>query len=93
MAEGLMRDKFGSQIYCDSAGVKAGESDAFVMASMAELNIDMASHEPKKLDELDDTWFDLVITFSPQAHHIALEMQHVETSDVLYWPVWAPIAM
>ena len=90
MAEGLMRDLFGTTIYCDSAGVTAGEPDPFVTAVMAESGIDMSNHEPKELDDLDDTWFDLVISLSPQAHHVALSMVQVDSSDVIYWPAGDP---
>jgi len=90
MAEHLMRQLSKSSIYCDSAGVSAGEPDPFVTAVMQELSIDLESHEPKKLEDLEDTWFDLIISLSPQAHHVALEMKYVEASDVLYWPAGDP---
>ena len=86
MAEALTRSRFGNRIYCASAGVRTGTPDAFVGAVMEEMGIDLKDREPVAFDNLDDTWFDLIVTLSPTAHHLALEMEHVEANDVEYWP-------
>ena len=86
MAEALTRSRFGNRIYCASAGVRMGEQDAFVGAVMEEMGIDIKKREPVAFDNLDDTWFDLIVTLSPTAHHLALEMEHVEANEVEYWP-------
>ena len=80
----------GRQTYIDSAGVSAGEADGFVTSVMAEKDIDFSGHVPKALSDLEDTWFDVVITLSPQAHHVALSMEDVEAGDVIYWPAGDP---
>ena len=90
MAEGLLKNLAGTSIYVDSAGVTKGDVDTFVTATMAELGINMAGHRPKTLEDLDDSWFDLIITFSPKAHHVALDMDVVEAGSVLYWPAADP---
>lgn len=90
MAEHLLRKMKKNEIYCDSAGVSVGEPDPFVVAVMDELNINVQNHTPKMLGELEQTWFDLIITHSPQAHHIALEMKFVKTANVIYWPAADP---
>ena len=86
MAEALTRSRFGNRIFCASAGVRTGEQDAFVAAVMEEMGIDIKGREPIAFDNLDDTWFDLIVTLSPTAHHLALEMEHVEANEVEYWP-------
>ena len=53
---------------------------------MDELNIDVHNRQPKTLEELDEGYFDLIVTLSPTAHHVALEMTHVDATEVEYWP-------
>ena len=86
MAEAMTRAYFGKTIYTASAGVHVGTPDPFVEAAMTELNIDIHNRQPQALEDLDDGYFDLIITLSPTAHHVALEMSHVSATDVLYWP-------
>ena len=93
MAEALTRAHFGRSVYSASAGVHAGTPDPFVEVVLEELGIDFHNREPQSLDELDDGYFDLVVTLSPSAHHIALEMAHVEATEVDYWPAADPTAV
>ena len=90
MAERLMRNDYGLDYYVQSAGINNTTTDPFVTAVMAELDIDIANHVPKALENLDDTWFDLIITFSPTAHHKALLMEHIEATEIVYWPAADP---
>lgn len=93
MAEALTRAHFGKRVYSASAGVTAGAPDPFVEVVLEELDIDVHNREPQSLEELDDGYFDLVVTLSPTAHHIALEMAHVEAMEVEYWPSADPTAV
>ena len=86
MAEAITRANFGKSIYTASAGIRAGSPDPFVEVVMAELNIDVQNRQPKTLEELDEGYFDLIVTLSPTAHHVALEMAHVDATDIEYWP-------
>lgn len=86
MGEALMRQRHGNHVFTASAGVRVGEVDPFVEAVMAELGVDMSSHEPKALEDLDEGYFDLVVTLSPTAHHVALERTVVDATEVVYWP-------
>lgn len=86
MAEALTRARFGQKVYVASAGVRTGTPDPFVGAVMAELDIDLHDRPPQALEHLEDSYFDLIVTLSPTAHHVALQMDHVEATDVLYWP-------
>lgn len=90
MAEYLTRHIFGNAIYAESAGVHAGEADPFTQAVMAEAGIEIASHMPTMLDELADSYFDLIVTLSPEAHHRALEFTRSHAVDVEYWPTMDP---
>ena len=90
MAEALTRAHFGNSIYTASAGIRAGNPDPFVQTAMDEINIDVHNRQPKPLQELDEGYFDLIVTLSPTAHHIALEMSHVDATEVEYWPAADP---
>ncbi|MDD9910388.1 MAG: protein-tyrosine-phosphatase [Ahrensia sp.] len=86
MAEAVTRARYGNRLFAASAGVRTGTQDAFVGAVMLEIGIDIVGREPVAIDTLDDTWFDLIVTLSPTAHHLALKMDHVEANEVEYWP-------
>ena len=62
MALGIARYLFGKKIFFDSAGVRAGETDPFMVAVLDEIGIDMEKHKPRSFDDLEDSSFDLVIT-------------------------------
>ena len=90
MAAAATRYLFPRQIYVQSAGVRKGERDPFVAAVMEELGLDIADHEPRTLEELEDTNFDLIVTLAPEAHHAALELTRTQALDVEYWPTVDP---
>lgn len=90
VASGLMKHFYGRQLFVQSAGVRAGEPDAFAIAVMEEFGIDISIHKPISIDELFDTSFDLVISLSPEAHHKALEMTRTMAVECEYWPTIDP---
>lgn len=93
MAAAIMRHLFGHRVTVDSVGVLAGGElpDGFAVAVMAELGLDIAGHVARPFEAADVASADLIITFTPRAHHRALAMagagQRVE-----YWPVAGPAA-
>jgi protein-tyrosine-phosphatase len=93
MAMGLFRHLFGKRMYTGSAGVKPGEQDAFAIAVMDEIGLDISKHKPQTFEQLED-WeglnFDLIVTLSPEAHHKALELTRTIAADVEYWPTSDP---
>jgi protein-tyrosine-phosphatase len=93
MAEAIARHYFGKSIYVQSAGIRKGEVDPFMVATLSEIGIDAARHRPRTLDELEE-WeglnFDLVISLSPEAHHAALELTRTLAATVEYWPTPDP---
>ena len=94
MAAALLRRMQGAPRVA-SAGVRKGELDAFAVAAMAEIGIDISEHEPVTFEELED-WdgleFDLIVTLAPEAHHKALELTHRLSAAVEYWPTADPTA-
>ncbi|WOJ88079.1 low molecular weight phosphatase family protein [Methylocapsa polymorpha] len=93
MAEALGKHFFGTEVYFASAGVKRGESDAFAISTMEEMGIDIAKHRPHTFEDLEDAYFDLIVTLSPEAHHKALEFTRTLAVDVIYWPTLDPTAV
>jgi protein-tyrosine-phosphatase len=93
MAEALARHYFGKSIYVQSAGVRLGEADPFMVAVLDEVGIDASRHKPRTLGDLEE-WeglnFDLIVTLAPEAHHAALELTRTLAADVEYWPTPDP---
>ena len=89
MAEALARHYFGKSIYVQSAGVRKGDLDPFMVAALDEIGIDASKQKPRTLAELEE-WeglnFDLIVSLSPEAHHAALELTRTVAADVEYWP-------
>jgi protein-tyrosine-phosphatase len=88
MASAILRHLAGRRCYAISAGVRRGRPDPFVTEVMAEIGIDVSSHEPTTIAELHDTSFDLIVSLSPEAHHQALELTRTFAVDVEYWPTF-----
>ncbi len=86
MAAAILQHLTRSQVYVESAGVRAGEMDGFVQEVMNEIGIDISHHRPQTLDDLNDTTFDLIVTLSPESHHKALELTRLMAVEVEYWP-------
>lgn len=90
MAEAILRYFQGHRIFVQSAGVKAGEIDPLMVEVMDEVGIDLAKHRPRTFDQLDDDFFDLVISLSPQAHHRAIELTRTSSCEIEFWLVPDP---
>jgi protein-tyrosine-phosphatase len=90
MAAALMRHIHGARIFVDSAGVRTAPVDPFAVAVMAEIGIDLAAHRAKRMTDLDDSSFDLVVSLSPDAQHLAVELTRTSACEVEFWPVFDP---
>ena len=90
MAEGIMKSLVGTNVFVDSVGVRKGQLDAFVIAVLDEVGIDMNNHRPKTFEELEDDSFDLVISLSPEAQHKAVEMTRTSHCEVEFWHTMDP---
>lgn len=90
MAEAIAREMLPRGTYVASAGVRAGERDPFVDAVLEEIGLSLGRRQPQTLDELEDDFFDLVVTLAPEAHHAALELTRSSAVEVVYWPMPDP---
>lgn len=87
-----MKYLYGNIVYVDSCGVRIGELDPFAVEVMEELGIGIENHTPKAFDDLEDTFYDLVISLTPQAQHKAVEMTRTMSVEIEYWPMLDPTA-
>jgi len=90
MAEGILKFLHGGSIYVDSVGVRKTEINGFCVTVMYEIGIDMSQHNSKSFDDLEDSYFDLVVPMSPGAQHKAVEMTRAMACEVEYWNTFDP---
>jgi protein-tyrosine-phosphatase len=93
MAAALLRRLHARRVFVDSVGVQAQPVDPFAVAVMEEMGIDIARHQSKTFEELEDTSFDLVISLTPQAQHRAVELTRTMACEVEFWPSFDPTAV
>ena len=87
MAEAMVKHAFPGKVFVDSCGVTPGIQDGFATAVMEEIDLDMSAHEPKSFGDLDSGFYDVIISFSPEAHDAARALTQNMDCDTLYWPV------
>ncbi len=85
MAENIMRYLHGRTVYVQSAGIRPSELDPFAVAVMDEIGIDISRHRSRSFDDLEDDYFDLVISLSPEAQHRAVELTRTSHCEVEFW--------
>ena len=90
MAESILKHLYGHRIYIDSVGVRAGELDAFAVEVLDEVGIDLSRHRSKSFDDLEDEYYDLIITLSPEAQHRAVELTRTMAVDLEFWHTFDP---
>ena len=90
MAAALMKHFHGHHVWVQSVGVRPGELDPFAVEVMDEIGIDISKHKPSRFEDLEDSFFDLVISLSPEAQHHAVEMTRSMSCEVLFWPTLDP---
>ncbi|MGY6709382.1 MAG: arsenate-mycothiol transferase ArsC [Rhizobiaceae bacterium] len=90
IAESLARARLSSNIFIASAGVRAGERDPFVDAVLDDAGLPPRSPRTVALEDMEDAYFDLIVTLAPEAHHAALELTRTMAIDVEYWPTPDP---
>ena len=90
MAEAVMKYLHGRRVYVDSVGLRPRPIDPFAVAALDEIGIDLSKHRPKSFDDLEDDYFDLVISLSPEAQHRAVELTRTSSCEIEFWPTMDP---
>lgn len=99
MAEGIMKQLYGTDTYVQSAGVKGDmEIDGFSIAVCEEIGVELARHRTRSFDEMqqwgdDLSSFDLVVALSPASQRRALDLTRLFHLDVIYWPIMDPTGL
>ncbi len=92
MAEGLARAILGQRIYVDSAGLSTASLDAFAVAALAEIGIDITDHNTQGFDDIAVDEFDIIVALSPEALEKVRMLTRHSSVDVEYWPTEDPTA-
>lgn len=99
MAEGIMKQLYGTDCYIQSVGVKNDlEIDGFSIAVCAELGVELSRHRSRSFDEMEE-WgddlssFDLVLALSPASQRRALDLTRFYHLQVEYWPILDPTGL
>lgn len=99
MAEGIMKQLYGTDVYVQSAGVKSDmDIDGFSIAVCRELGVELDRHRSRSFDEMEQ-WgddlssFDLIVALSPASQRRALELTRLYHLDVVYWPILDPTGL
>jgi protein-tyrosine-phosphatase len=87
MAEALLKHHLGTAMYVDSCGVRQGQLDPFAVEVLNEIDVNLTRHRPKSFEQMEDGFFDLIISLSPEAHHRATELTRTMACDIEYWPI------
>jgi protein-tyrosine-phosphatase len=91
MAEGILKLLHGTRVYVDSVGVRERDDvDGFAVAVMEEIGVDLSRHRPKTFDRLEDSYFDVVVSLSPEAQHRAVELTRVMAVELEFWNTFDP---
>jgi protein-tyrosine-phosphatase len=99
MAEGIMKQLYGTRTYVQSVGVKNDlEIDGFAIAVCQEIGVELSRHRSRSFDEMEQ-WgddlssFDLVVALSPASQRRALELTRYFHLAVEYWPIMDPTGL
>lgn len=99
MAEGIMKQLYGTGCYIQSVGVKNDlEIDGFAISVCAELGVELSRHRSRSFDEMEN-WgddlssFDLVLALSPASQRRALDLTQFFHLEVEYWPILDPTGL
>ncbi len=90
MAEAILRHLHPRRIFTASVGVRPGEPDPFAIAVMEEIGLSIEGHRARSFEELQDSFFDVIVSLSPEAQHSAVELTRTMACDVEYWPTLDP---
>jgi protein-tyrosine-phosphatase len=90
MAEAILRHLHPRRIFTASVGVRPGEADPFAVEVMGEIGLSIEGHRARGFDELQDSFFDVIVSLSPEAQHAAVELTRTMACDVEYWPTMDP---
>lgn len=99
MAEGIMKQLCGTDVYVQSVGVMNDlEIDGFAIAVCAEIGVELSRHRSRSFDEMEElgenlSSFDMVVALSPMSQKRALDLTRFFHTRVEYWPIMDPTSI
>mgnify|MGYP001158861540 FL=1 len=84
MAEAILKVWFDKKIFVDSCGIREGKIDHMAIEVMAEDNFDLSNHNSKLFSNLQDTSFDLIITFTKEAFVEVTSLTKTQDCEIEY---------
>lgn len=99
MAEGILKQRFGTSIYVQSAGVRHDqEIDGFAIQVCAEIGVELSRHRSRSFEEMaewgDDLGaFDMIVALSPASLRHAHELTRSTAVEVVYWQIMDPTGL
>ena len=84
MAESILKVWFDKKIFVDSCGIREGKIDHMATEVMAEDNFDLSNHNSKLFSNLQDTSFDLIITFTKEALYEVKFLTKTQDCEIEY---------
>jgi protein-tyrosine-phosphatase len=96
MAEGIMKQLYGTDTYVQSVGVVNDlEIDGFAIAVCKEIGVELERHRSRSFEEMEQmgealSGFDVIVTLSPASQRRALELTRYYHLTVEYWPIMDP---
>lgn len=85
MAKGLTDRHTKRRIFCESAGLIAGQLDGFSVAVMKEAKIDISEHQPKVLNSIPVEKFDAIIALTPESRDKIAKLAQEHDIRFEYW--------
>ena len=98
MAEGIMKQFYGTECYVQSAGLKNDlEIDGFAISVCHELGVELSRHQSRSFEEMEQLGdqlfdFDMIVALSPASYARAQELTKVFHLDVHFWDTFDPTA-
>lgn len=91
MAEAILNSMFPGKYYVRSAGIETKDIDGFTIALLNEKHIDVSNHVPKKLSDLHDSNFDIIIALTEAAYNDAKQWAKLNATEVIRWSITEPV--
>lgn len=90
IAEALLKFLHGQRVYVQSVGIRPSAINPFAVAALDEIGLDLSRHVTKSFDDLEDDYFDLVVSLSPEAQHRAVELTRTSPCEIEFWRILDP---
>lgn len=90
IAEGVARQKLGRSVYVESAGLIRSERNAFAVAVLQEIGVDISEDEPRTVEGLALEGFDMIVTLSSEARDVVAERIRASAITHLHWAIDDP---